>query len=179
VTTRTKRILRTGLATIAAVAVVGLYACGSDDDGATAADGGQEAVAVQSFGDAGEVLVDANGAALYSPDQEDNGKILCTGGCEAIWKPLAATSGQPTASSDVGGELGTVKRPDGSQQVTFDGAPLYTFTEEGPGEVTGDGVSDAFDGQRFTWHVAQPSGASGAGSPTTPTTDSSSGGYSY
>ena len=178
--TKTKQILRTGLAAIAAVAVVGLYACGSDDDGATAADGGPEAAAVQSIGDAGEVLVDASGAALYSPDQEANGKILCTGGCEAIWKPLAATSGEPTASSDVGGELGTVKRPDGSQQVTFDGAPLYTFTEEGPGEVTGDGVSDAFGGERFTWHVAQPSGASGAGSTTTPTTtDSSSGGYSY
>jgi predicted lipoprotein with Yx(FWY)xxD motif len=174
---KTKNTLRTGLVAIAALAVVGLYACGSDDDGATASSTAPETVAVKSIGDAGEVLVDSNGVALYSPDQEANGKILCTGGCEAIWKPLSAGSGEPTASSDIGGELGTVKRPDGSQQVTFDGAPLYTFTEEGPGEVTGDGFSDAFGGQQFTWHVAQPSGASGSGSTTT--TDDSSGGYSY
>jgi predicted lipoprotein with Yx(FWY)xxD motif len=71
--------------------------------------------------------------------------------------------------------LGTVKRPDGSEQVTFDGDPLYKFTEEGPGEVTGDGLVDSFGGQRFTWHVASPAGAASGDSTTTTSPDS--GGY--
>ena len=158
------------------MAAIGLAACGSDEGSATAESSATETVSVQSIGDAGDVLVDSQGAALYSPDQEANGKILCTGECEAIWKPLVASSGKPTASSDVGGTIGTVKRSDGSEQATFDGAPLYTFTEEGPGEVTGDGVADSFGGQDFTWHVAQPAGAESGGSGTTTTQDS--GGYS-
>ena len=42
------------------------------------------------------------------------------------------------------GTLGVVTHPDGSKQVTVAGRPLYTFTQEGPGQVTGNGVADAF-----------------------------------
>ena len=45
-------------------------------------------------------------------------------------------------------------RPDGSQQVTFEGRRLYSFTQEGPGQASGDGLSDSFGGQPFTWHAA-------------------------
>ena len=162
---------------LVAAGALGLAACGSDGGSDMASGSATDTVSVQSIGDAGDVLVDSDGAALYSPDQEANGKILCTGSCETIWKPLTAGSGQPTVSSDVGGNVGTVKRPDGSEQVTFDGAPLYTFTQEGPGEVTGDGVADSFDGHKFTWHVMTPSGAASGGSSTT--ADQSGGGYSY
>jgi Secreted repeat of unknown function len=58
--------------------------------------------------------------------------------------------------------LGVVKRPDnGSEQVTFNGRPLYSFTQDGSGEVTGDGFSDAFDGHQFTWNVVSV-GAAGS-----------------
>jgi predicted lipoprotein with Yx(FWY)xxD motif len=174
------------LSTAAIIAVLGLAACGgSDDNGdsataATSSTGG-ETVGVSEI-DGAQVLVDANGNALYSPDQEANGKISCTGECETIWMPLTASGGsKPTSSSDVTGTVGTVKRPDGSMQVTLDGAPLYTFSEDGgPGKVTGDGFSDQFDGKSFTWHVIAPDGSAGSteSSPQT-TTSSSSGGYSY
>ncbi len=86
-----------------------------------------------------------------------------------------ASGGQLTAASGVSGKLGTVKRPDGSTQVTLDGAPLYTFTEDpGPGQATGDGVMDSFGGQSFTWHVVSAGGAAGS-SATTPSTTTSSG----
>src|SRR5918996_545378 len=68
----------------------------------------------------------------------------------------------PTASS-VPGMLGVSERPDGTRQVTFDGKRLYSFTEDDPGEVTGDGFSDAFGGQTFTWHVVSVGGASDSG----------------
>jgi hypothetical protein len=39
--------------------------------------------------------------------------------------------------------------------------PLYRFVEDpSPGTVTGNGFADTFDGQRFTWHVATPTGVS-------------------
>ncbi len=58
-------------------------------------------------------------------------------------------------------------------QVTYSGRPLYSFTQEGPGEVTGDGFQDAFGGQQFTWHVVSVGG--GGGSPAT----SSNGGRGF
>ena len=169
--------IRLTVASIAAAGLLGLAACGSSNGDATAATASSTSDTVSTQTISGtEVLVDSSGAALYSPDQESNGKILCTNECESIWMPLVA-SGQPTASSDLGDKVATVKRPDGSQQVTFDGAPLYTFTQEGPGQVTGDGLADSFGSQDFTWHVMTPSGASSGGA--TNTADQSQGGYSY
>jgi predicted lipoprotein with Yx(FWY)xxD motif len=139
----------------AIVAALALAACGGGDDGsdstASASSNGGETVAVEEIGDAGSVLVDSTGQALYTSDQEASGKVLCTDGCESFWAPLAIDRGRPEGS--VPGELGVVERPDGTRQVTHDGTPLYTFTEEGSGEVTGDGFADAFDGREFTWNV--------------------------
>ena len=56
--------------------------------------------------------------------------------------------------SSVQGKLSVVDRPDGTSQVTFNGMPLYSFVQDSPGQVTGDGVSDSFGGTDFTWTVA-------------------------
>jgi predicted lipoprotein with Yx(FWY)xxD motif len=136
------------------IAALALSACGSNGDTTsptTVAKGG-ETVMSASLEGVGTVLVDANGDAVYSSSQEANGTIQCTGSCAQTWKPVSATGG-PTGSADVTGELGTAKRPDGTEQVTLDGTPLYTFAEDPPGQVTGDGLQDSFDGKNFTWHV--------------------------
>jgi predicted lipoprotein with Yx(FWY)xxD motif len=125
---------------------------------------------------AGTVLVDASGDALYSSSQEANGVIRCTGSCAQIWEPVTA-SGAPTGSADVTGKLGTVKRPDGPEQVTLDGAPLYTFAEDSPGQVNGDGFRDTFGGKDFTWHVITVGAAPQHDQSTT--ADSPAGGYGY
>ena len=161
------------------IAALALSACGSNGDSTNAiaaAGTGGATVMTASVDGVGTVLVDANGDALYSPSQEANGMIHCTGSCAQIWKPVTA-SGAPTGSADVTGKLGTVKRPDGTEQVTLDGAPLYTFAEDSPGQVNGDGVQDSFGGRDFTWHVItvgaapQQDQSTNAGSP--------SGAYSY
>jgi hypothetical protein len=54
--------------------------------------------------------------------------------------------------------------------VTYNGRLLYSFKLDKPGKVTGDGLKDAFGGQKFTWHVAHPTGATSAASTTTTTT---------
>jgi predicted lipoprotein with Yx(FWY)xxD motif len=162
------------LVALAAAVVFALAACGGGSSDSMPAAAGGETVLVEAVDGVGDVLVDAQGDALYSPDQEAGGKVLCTDACTSIWVPLTLPDGdQPTGSSDVRAKLATVERPDGSTQVTFEGKPLYTFAEDPePGTVTGNGSQDAFGGTSFTWHVAAPGPVSGGST-------STEGGYGY
>jgi predicted lipoprotein with Yx(FWY)xxD motif len=161
------------LIALAAVVILVLAACGgggdsSDSAPAPAGSGDTAMVSTTSVDGVGEVLVDSDGAALYSADQETDGRILCTEACASIWLPLTLDPGvdTPTADGGLAGDLGVLTRPDGAEQVTFDGKPLYRFAEDtGPGVVTGDGFSDTFDGTLFTWHVASPDGVSTGSTP--------------
>jgi len=139
-----------------------LAACGGGGGDATAAPAATNAaVSVKDVGGAGMVLVDSSGQALYASDQEAAaGKILCTGACNSLWEPVTV-NGNVTSSGSVPGKLGVVKRPDGGMQATYNGAPLYTFTQDQPGQVTGDGFKDAFGGQQFTWHVVSVGNSGG------------------
>jgi predicted lipoprotein with Yx(FWY)xxD motif len=156
----------------AVAASLTLAACG---EATTTTDGGAAAssrtVGVKHVDGMGDVLVDSSGLALYTPDQEADGKIRCTGGCTSFWVPLDAGSAMPTAA-DGAGKLGVVKRPDGARQVTLAGKPLYTFSEDAPGKITGDGFRDDFGGTQFTWHVVLAGGGQGSGS-------GGRGGYGY
>jgi len=173
-----KRLL-TPAAAIAAV--VFLAACGSSGSNSSSSgmssSGGTSTVSVKQMGNSGKVLVDSTGRALYAADQETGGKILCTGACNSIWMPVTVTSGSPTGDS-VGGKLGVVTRPDGTKQVTYNGKLLYSFSQDQSGQVTGNGVSDAFGAKHFTWHVVAGSGGSGSSqSNSGSSTGKSSGGY--
>ncbi|HEY7257163.1 MAG TPA: hypothetical protein VH476_10835 [Solirubrobacterales bacterium] len=172
-----KKLFTFGAAIAAAAA---LAACGgsSGGDSMTAASGGGGTVSVAEIGGAGNVLVDSSGQALYASDQEtEAGMALCTGACNSFWEPVTVNGGAPEGSS-VEGHLGVVKRPDGSHQVTFDGKLLYTFTQEGPEEVTGDGFQDAFEGNHFTWHVVSTGGGGESAAPASETGQGSAG-YAY
>jgi predicted lipoprotein with Yx(FWY)xxD motif len=192
--TTTQLPLRHAALPLLTVAVLALAGCGSNgSSGASGAGGtsqGQGMVVTVSDAGGRNVLVDADGKALYMSDQEKSGKLLCTSGaCGAIWTPLTVSSrGSLTAPPSLAKKLGTVARPDGSTQVTLGKRPLYTFSfDHSAGEVNGDGTKDSFDGTDFTWHVATPSGQAAAAptSPSgTPTGSSGSspygnGGYSY
>jgi predicted lipoprotein with Yx(FWY)xxD motif len=158
------------IATLAGALLVA-SGCGSSKSNSAAT------VSTQKVSGAGTVLVDSKGKALYSPAQEQDGTIRCTGSCTSIWIPLTLPTGRnaPTAASDVPGKLSVVKRPDGKRQVTWNGRPLYTFAEDtGPGSVMGNGATDKFSGMSFTWHVA----STGATPPPT-TTSGGGGGYGY
>lgn len=166
-------------------AAVALAACGSSGgDQATASSAtGANAVSAKNIAGTGMVLVDSSGQALYASDQEAaTGKIMCTGACNSFWQPVMA-KGTPTASGSIQGQLGVVKRPDGGMQVTYKGEPLYTFTQDQAGEVTGDGFKDAFGGQQFTWHAVTVGGSSSqssaGGASTGSGASSGGGGYSY
>ena len=170
-----------------AIGVLALAGCGSNSGSQTsAADGGQGSGKVVTVSDATgrSVLVDGQGMALYTSDEETGGKVLCTSGaCGAIWTPLTvASKNSLTSPPPLAKKLGTVARPDGSTQVTLDGRPLYTFSfDHSAGQVNGDGTQDSFDGTDFTWHVATPSGQAAAapGSPSSSSSSPYTKGYGY
>jgi predicted lipoprotein with Yx(FWY)xxD motif len=149
----------------AVFAVLAKAACGGGGGKTSSGAANPDSVSVQQLSGVGSVLVDQSGKALYTSDQEANGKIVCDGSCNAFWKPLEASGGKPSGA----GKLGEIKRPDGTMQVTSNGKPLYTFSEDSPGKVTGNGFSDDFAGRHFTWHVvtsrgtAKPAAGSGGG----------------
>jgi predicted lipoprotein with Yx(FWY)xxD motif len=120
--------------------------------------------------------VDSSGQALYTNNRDSGMNVACTGSCNAIWVPLTAPSGGQPSSSDqaVQSKLGVLKSSGGSQ-VSFGGKPLYTFAQDGSGQVTGNGVTDNFGGTSFTWTVAS-TGQGAAGSSSTSTSSSSGGG---
>jgi predicted lipoprotein with Yx(FWY)xxD motif len=168
-----KRLMTPGAVIAAAVA---LSACGGGSGGGSASTAaGSQTVSVRQLSGVGSVLVDQSGKALYSSDQEASGRIICSSACTAFWKPLNPGAGTPTAAPGAG-RLGVIKRPDGSMQVTANRKPLYTFSEDSPGKVTGDGFSDDFAGHHFTWHVVSSGGKSGA-STAGSSSGSSRGGY--
>ena len=176
-TSRRSRAVRSGAALSAAAAgLLVLAGCGAAGNTA-AASGPSASGTTVTVRDAGgmSVLATSSGQTLYASDQE-KGKVLCrSSACVAVWQPLTVSAQQkPTSSGGASVHLSTIKRQDGSRQVSFDGQPLYTFSfDHSPGQVNGDGQNDSFDGTDFTWHAATPTG-------TAPTSGSSKGsGYSY
>jgi predicted lipoprotein with Yx(FWY)xxD motif len=160
----------------------------------TPSSSGESAVVVKSAANStlgATVLVNAQGMTLYSLSGEQGGKFICTSSaCTQVWHPLSATAGTPSGSV---GSLGTVKRPDGTEQVTYKGKPLYTFAQDQTaGEAKGQGIKDV-----GTWTVviigAKSSSAPAATAPATtpakpattpaesapPASSGGGGGYAY
>ena len=154
-----RHLLKLSLPAIAASLL--LAACGSSSSSSTTSSppahspprrqpaAPSSAVVVKTASNAlGTILVDSQGMTLYHLSGEQNGKFICTSSaCVGVWHPLIApSSGAP--SGEVG-SLGTVKRPEGTVQVTYKGTPLYTFTgDQQSGETKGQGIKDV-----GTWSV--------------------------
>lgn len=146
--------------TVAAGAIaLTLAACGGANNNSSSGSSGSSSTT-------SSILKDASGMALYTPDGESATNVRCTGACVSIWKPLRPGDAQLSNAA-------TITRPDGTKQLTLSGKPLYTFAQDSPGKVTGNGAKDAFGAKQFTWH-AVTSGGSAAATPAS----SGGGGYS-
>jgi len=130
----------------------------------------------------GYVLANAQGYTLYwySKDVKGGGSSACTGGCLSVWP---AASGKPAAASGIklNGILGTITRPGGVVQATYNGYPLYTYAaDKSPGEVEGNdvgGVWHVITGKVLTSSVSSGTGSSGSTSNSGGS--GGSGGYGY
>jgi predicted lipoprotein with Yx(FWY)xxD motif len=104
----------------------------------------------------GTILVDGSGRTLYLFEKDQPNQSACAGACVAAW-PVDPTGGAPKVGSGVKASLlGTIKRSDGSTQVTYNRHPLYYYAgDSGPGQHSGQGI-DAFGAK---WFVVTPAGS--------------------
>ncbi len=155
----------------AVAAALLLAACG----GSSSASSAHNAVTVKATPNSSlgsTVLVDQQGLTLYRLSGEQVGNFICTAACLKTWHPLTI----PLGAKPVGGVggLGVIKRPDGKQQVTYKGMPLYTFAQDqSPGQAKGQGIKDV-----GTWN-AVGAGGSATGKPPAPSAPASSGARNY
>jgi predicted lipoprotein with Yx(FWY)xxD motif len=139
----------------AAVPAIGLFAAGcagstsgssysSGPYGSTAGAGAATRIATARVGVAntplGRVVVDSNGRTLYLFEKDKNRRSACSGRCAKFWPPLL-THGKPVARAGAKQSLlGTIRRANGSQQVTYAGHPLYRNAQDRrPGQTKGEG----------------------------------------
>ncbi|MBT2450583.1 hypothetical protein J7F03_26605 [Streptomyces sp. ISL-43] len=89
----------------------------------------------------GKILVNSEGRTLYRFDKDSAWpmKFGCLDACLNTWKPAAAVDKEKV--SGIPAELvGSVERPDGSEQLTIDCWPVYLFTgDTAPGQTNGHG----------------------------------------
>lgn len=99
----------------------------------------------------GNYLVASNGHTVYTFANDSSSLSTCTGTCATTWPPYTVSaSSNLLAESMVGGTLGTIKRADGSTQLTYNGHPLYYYAGDTVlGGTKGEGIGGV-------WHVAKP-----------------------
>jgi predicted lipoprotein with Yx(FWY)xxD motif len=104
----------------------------------------------------GDYLIGSNGLGgmtLYTYMKDEGGRSNCTGQCEADWPPYTVASAAELDSGvevDIKGQVGSIRRADGSLQVTYNGSPLYFCAKDkDSSDVAGQNVGGV-------WHVAKP-----------------------
>jgi predicted lipoprotein with Yx(FWY)xxD motif len=125
----------------------------------------------------GTVLTNAAGKTLYWFAIDTSTTSKCTGTCATYWPPVI---GKPSAAAGTSlpHGFGTITRPGGQTQATYDGHPLYTYVSDtAAGQVGGNGLNLSGG----LWWAMTPSGAK-LGSTAASSGGSSSGsggGYGY
>jgi len=138
---------------------------------ATAAFGAAATVDLSTSSNFGTVLADAQGFALYTLPSDHNGMSTCTGACVPVWPALTVPAGTtPTAGAGVPGTVAAVLQTNGTYQLTYNGAPLYTFVgDTSAGQVSGNGIG-GFAVVRVTAPSTPTTAPTTTAAPTTPTT---------
>lgn len=109
-------------------------------------------VGVTANPEVGNILVDDRGMTLYRFTPDEPNTSTCYDGCARAWPPVLADAIPTVQDATLSAGLGLAPRTDGTQQLTFQGAPLYSYIgDTQPGDVTGQ----ASDG---VWFVVSPTG---------------------
>jgi LPXTG-motif cell wall-anchored protein len=87
-------------------------------------------VAVADNPTLGKFLTDTDGMTLYMYTRDTANTSNCYDRCATNWPPLLQAAGQPVAPAGLTGTLGTTTRRDNTQQVTYNGMPLYHYAQD-------------------------------------------------
>jgi predicted lipoprotein with Yx(FWY)xxD motif len=116
--------------------------------------------------------------SLYTLSFDPKGTTTCTGACAAVWPPLLTSSRAHAGTGVQRSGIGTLRRPDGSLQVSFHGHPVYFFAFDlgagaPPGLTNGEYLIDAMaDG---VWYNVLPQGTPDPGTTTVGSESSTAG----
>lgn len=102
---------------------------------------------VTTTADYGTYLVTPDGHSLYLYTKDSADASACVDACANNWIALpAGDDGIVTAGEGADqGLVGTLTRPDGAAQVTYNGHPLYTFKRDtAPGTTRGQKLGGEF-----------------------------------
>ncbi len=97
--------------------------------------------------DENEILVaDFTGRTLYTFDNDTATTSACEGKCSEVWPPyLLLISETQTLTPP----LGFIVRPNGSNQLTYNGKPVYQYAyDRKAGDDKGDGIGGV-------WHYIE------------------------
>ena len=102
----------------------------------------------------GGFLVAMNGMTLYKYANDAYGTSTCIGQCAVIWPPYTVSSTEASSSlvgmEGADGQVSVITRSDGSDQVTYNGMPLYFYNKDTKvGDVAGQNVGGV-------WSVVGP-----------------------
>ena len=123
---------------------------------------------------AGPILATGGGDTLYDfvPDTPTHSACL-NDGCVFDWPPLIASGALRVGKGVDRSLVGTLRRPDGSTQLSYGGHPLYAYNGDvSPGVVMGQAIDqdgglwyvlDAKGQQITTTFAVTPSNANGNG----------------
>ena len=91
----------------------------------------------------GTYLSNPAGLALYTFDRDVGSVSNCYDSCAVAWPPVIITV-------DVAAPFGKSQRRDGTQQLTYQGKPVYLYVDDAViGDILGDGLGGV-------WHLARP-----------------------
>jgi len=120
-------------------------------------------IQVRAIDGLGKIITDGKGFTLYMYAPDHQGSSKCTRFCAQQWPPLLLPSGVDKATAGPGvvaALLGTVRRPDGRLQETYNGWPLYLWMgDSAPGEATGQADDMGL------WYAMSVTGAVDKGTP--------------
>ncbi len=100
----------------------------------------------------GTYLIASNGMTLYTYAKDIDNTSNCTGLCTKAWPPYTVDNRDVlhNVQSGISGMVDTTVRADGTMQVTYDGQPLYFFSQDKvSGDILGQDVG-------HVWYVAKP-----------------------
>jgi predicted lipoprotein with Yx(FWY)xxD motif len=92
---------------------------------------------------------------VYLFEGDKGSASACSGSCARVWPPVTTTGNPRAGGAAAAASLGTIKRPDGSMQVTYRGHPLYTYSSD---KDTSDSYGQGIKSFGADWYVIAPTG---------------------
>lgn len=69
---------------------------------------------------------------VYSYSKDSKNHSTCSGSCALTWMPVVTSAPPQAGPGAAKSSLGEIRRSDGNEQLTYDGKPLYFYSQEVP-----------------------------------------------